>query len=842
MEGGRERGRRAIGRGSRLEGLLGTDRINRKSGWLEIVAVVRSICGGPTTMMEIAVEQSLAAARNAKLHGAMCNKLAVLVSNLAKPLPALNAERHRWQKSGVQAFCSLQMALEKSRALLQYCAHSSKLYLAIKGHSIICKFETLREELEESVRRLSILVPQHLALQMAGLETEIGKTEFVLDPEEKQMGAELISLLLQKQKGGQFENPQAEQESFLQIGIRLALTSAEGINLERKALKRQLEKAQDKQDRKKEATIIHILYLIKKYNNVLQRDVETDADIPSISSSSKLPLAPEEFRCPISLQLMSDPVIVASGQTYERVCIEKWFKEGHVTCPKTQQRLEHLNLTPNYCVKGLIAGWCEAHSVPVPGPPSAPPSPVVSCRWDRSGSDAVVKGEYVDSHPKQQQHQSSSCDLLCHSGGGQELSAASSREHLQPLHQMSSSMDFHDRRASYSSMNSSLNSSMNGRPDDKEAEITEANSEEVTDGLAQLVENLKSRSWDIQCQAAEQIRLYTKNSAEARLVIGEGGAIPPLVDLLYNAIDLDDLRAQESCALALLNMAVNNDRNKALVVMAGAVPLLVKMLRVGETQTVKESAAAALLTLSCLNDNKACIGSFGAIPLLVQLLISGSNQGRKDALTTLYNLTIFMGNRHRVIRAGAIPILIHLLSLRKVDLVEKCSALLYNLSFTDEGRIGIAQTDGAISTLAEILESGSVREKEHVAATLLLLCTNSSQLNDAVLKEGVIPALVAISVSGTPRARDKAQKLLLHFREQRQKEAPCKSVHFNMYTNANTEESQSEGEADSLRVHHDDEDDPSDKFSSERARRLTKSRSSQLIRFSCRPRMCSLRC
>jgi hypothetical protein len=37
-------------------------------------------------------------------------------------------------------------------------------------------------------------------------------------------------------------------------------------------------------------------------------------------------LPPEELRCPISLQLMSDPVIVSSGQTYERVCIEKWFQ------------------------------------------------------------------------------------------------------------------------------------------------------------------------------------------------------------------------------------------------------------------------------------------------------------------------------------------------------------------------------------------------------------------------------------------------------------------------------------------------------------------------------------
>ncbi len=206
------------------------------------------------------------------------------------------------------------------------------------------------------------------------------------------------------------------------------------------------------------------------------------------------------------------------------------------------------------------------------------------------------------------------------------------------------------------------------------------------------------------------------------------------------------------------------------MVAAGGVPLFVELLKAEASQASKEAVVAALLTLSCLNENKACVGSSGAIPLLVQLLISGSNQARKDALITLYNLTIFLGNRPRVVRAGAIPILVHLLSLRKVDLLEKCVALLYNLSSIEEGRSTIAKTEGGVAVLAEILETGSIKEKEHAAATLLLLCTNSSQHSQLVLREGVIPALVSLSVSGNPRGQEKAQKLLQHFREQRQKE------------------------------------------------------------------------
>ena len=44
--------------------------------------------------------------------------------------------------------------------------------------------------------------------------------------------------------------------------------------------------------------------------------------------------APREYLCPITLQLMRDPVLlVETGQVYDRESIESWFKSGHSTCP-----------------------------------------------------------------------------------------------------------------------------------------------------------------------------------------------------------------------------------------------------------------------------------------------------------------------------------------------------------------------------------------------------------------------------------------------------------------------------------------------------------------------------
>ncbi|KAK6922807.1 U-box domain [Dillenia turbinata] len=66
---------------------------------------------------------------------------------------------------------------------------------------------------------------------------------------------------------------------------------------------------------------------------------------------------PHLFRCPISLDLFTDPVTLCTGQTYDRPSIEKWLSSGNSTCPVTMQRLHDLSLIPNYTLRHLINQW-----------------------------------------------------------------------------------------------------------------------------------------------------------------------------------------------------------------------------------------------------------------------------------------------------------------------------------------------------------------------------------------------------------------------------------------------------------------------------------------------------
>ncbi|KAK7278740.1 hypothetical protein RJT34_23776 [Clitoria ternatea] len=86
---------------------------------------------------------------------------------------------------------------------------------------------------------------------------------------------------------------------------------------------------------------------------------------------------PEYFICPISLQIMKDPVTAITGITYDRESIEHWiFTNKNTTCPVTKQPLPiDSDLTPNHTLRRLIQAWCTQNAelgidrIPTPKPP-----------------------------------------------------------------------------------------------------------------------------------------------------------------------------------------------------------------------------------------------------------------------------------------------------------------------------------------------------------------------------------------------------------------------------------------------------------------------------------------
>ncbi|CAI5460521.1 unnamed protein product [Closterium sp. Yama58-4] len=118
---------------------------------------------------------------------------------------------------------------------------------------------------------------------------------------------------------------------------------------------------------------------------------------PAASIPSPRVSFPQEFICPLSSEVMRDPVIISSGKSFERVYIERWFAQGRTTCPKTGETLAHQMLTPNEALQKLISDWCKSHMVTLkPLRPSSPLTPAVETSRNPSVPPSPASGEQFD--------------------------------------------------------------------------------------------------------------------------------------------------------------------------------------------------------------------------------------------------------------------------------------------------------------------------------------------------------------------------------------------------------------------------------------------------------------
>lgn len=70
---------------------------------------------------------------------------------------------------------------------------------------------------------------------------------------------------------------------------------------------------------------------------------------------------PDEFLCPITRELMKEPVIAADGYSYEKEAIESWINTKNRSSPMTNLPLLTTLLTPNHTLKMAIGRWKTSH-------------------------------------------------------------------------------------------------------------------------------------------------------------------------------------------------------------------------------------------------------------------------------------------------------------------------------------------------------------------------------------------------------------------------------------------------------------------------------------------------
>ena len=71
---------------------------------------------------------------------------------------------------------------------------------------------------------------------------------------------------------------------------------------------------------------------------------------------------PDDFLCPITQEIFSEPVMADDGNTYEKSAIEAWFLY-HDTSPLTNVKLATKKIIPNLTLKKLIDQFKEENKI-----------------------------------------------------------------------------------------------------------------------------------------------------------------------------------------------------------------------------------------------------------------------------------------------------------------------------------------------------------------------------------------------------------------------------------------------------------------------------------------------
>ncbi|OIW00336.1 hypothetical protein TanjilG_27587 [Lupinus angustifolius] len=185
------------------------------------------------------------------------------------------------------------------------------------------------------------------------------KAKMELDPNDERESRKLDSVLRQFEKG-----IEPDVKTMQEILKYLEIKTWSDCNKEIKVLEDEIEFDCDE----REVPLLSSLMGFMNYSRVVifeKLDFFNTGQSPSRCSTEMMItcINLEDFRCPISLELMMDPVTVSTGQTYDRISIKKWLKAGNMICPKTGEKLTNTELVPNTSLKRLIQQFCMDNGV-----------------------------------------------------------------------------------------------------------------------------------------------------------------------------------------------------------------------------------------------------------------------------------------------------------------------------------------------------------------------------------------------------------------------------------------------------------------------------------------------
>lgn len=539
----------------------------------------------------------------------------------------------------VLCLSELHIAFQKIRFLLEDCTREgAKVLILMKSHFVATQFRALVRVFATALDVLplnSIEISSEIKELVEMLSKQARKAKMEIDPRDEN-GMRRVILVL-----NQFEN-RVDPDPFMirRILAHLDIKTWAECHKEIRFLDEQT-RAEYSDDSEREIPLLSSLLGLMSYcRGTLFEDVDFGLiDNPEGRKSNFEGLSclnPEDFRCPISLELMTDPVTVSTGQTYDRVSIQKWLKSGNLVCPKTGEKLTSIELVPNTNLKKLIHQFCAEYGV----------SLAKSRKKNHDVSRTILPGSPANAEAMKLLSEYLTLSL----GYGRDCQKIKAAYEIRLL--AKSNLFNRSCLIESGSIPPLLELIVSNDPVMQENAIsallklskqtTGQKSIIENGGLSPILEVLKHGSKPESRQIAAATIFYLSSIKEYRKMFGENKeTIPSLLELIK-----EGTACGKKNAVAAIFALLFHHRNRQRAIESGAVPVLLGLLEASDTRV--ELMTDGLAVLSALADNVdgsvEILEASSGLSLILRLLHCVETRvGREYCVSILHSMCLNCG-------------------------------------------------------------------------------------------------------------------------------------------------------------------------------------------------------
>ncbi|CAH8355474.1 unnamed protein product [Eruca vesicaria subsp. sativa] len=469
----------------------------------------------------------------------------------------------------------LYLLLYRSKILLDYCAHSSKLWLILQTPSISGYFHDLNQEISTlldvfPLNDLNNHLTEDVREQIELLRIQSRRSRLYIDENDESLRVAFYKFL-NGFENGEIPNKLSLKTFFVE---KLGIKDSKSCGNEIEFLEEQI--VNHDGDVEPTGSVINGFVAITRYCRFLLFGFEEEWRIKKNKKPTKgegFITVPKDFVCPISLDLMTDPVIISTGQTYDRTSIARWIEEGHCTCPKTGQMLVDSRIVPNKALRNLIVQWCGASGV--------------SCESEFVVTDSSTTNEgFVSGLPTKaavEANKATVSILIEYLAGGSEAAQTVAAREIRLL-----------------------------------AKTGKENREFIAEAgaiphLRRLLKSENGVAQENSVTAMLNLSIYEKNKGR---IMEEEDCLECIVSVLVSGLTVE---AQENAAATLFSLSAVHEYKKRIAMADQCVEALASLLQNG-TPRGKKDAVTALYNLSTHPDNCSRMIEGGGVTSLVGAL------------------------------------------------------------------------------------------------------------------------------------------------------------------------------------------------------------------------------